>query len=163
MKKLALSGKLGMGKFALVDDSDYDTLNRWRWQVHPWDGYVFRTKRIKRDGVWRSEGEFLHKRLCPSPFGMVTDHVNGDRLDNRRSNLRVATRGQNIQNAPVRRDNRLGYKGVVWRAKSRDYVAYINFQGRRICLKTYHSLEDAVAARRAAELKYYGEFAYGRA
>ncbi len=142
----------------LVDPEDKWLLERWSWQINR---YVVRSKWVKNsDGMWKHKSEYLHKVICPSPEGFITDHINGNRLDNRRSNLRVCTQKNNTWNAKPRKDNRLGTKGVVWREKSRDYVAYINVNKKRICLKTHKTLESAIRARKAAEAKYHGIYAY---
>lgn len=86
------------------------------------------------------------------------DHKNGNKLDNRRSNLRKCCRSENIINTGLRSDNTSGYTGVGWDRRSSKYRARINVKGKEVCLGMYAAIEDAVAARRAAELKYYGEF-----
>lgn len=146
MKKIPLT----QGKYALVDDEDYEYLSQWKWQYHP-KGYATRRGSIK-----------MHRIINQTPIGMVTDHINGDGLDNRKLNLRSCTQAQNTMNRRLGRNSKSGYKGVVWREKSKDFVVYINANGKRIWLKTYHALEDAVKAREEAEIKYHGEFARAR-
>lgn len=142
----------------LVDPEDKWLLSRWSWSVNR---YVVRSMWVKKpNGGWRHTSQYLHKVICPAPKGFVTDHINGDRLDNRKENLRVCTQKNNTWNARPRKDNKLGVKGVVWREKSKDYVAYINVDKKRISLKTHKTLESAVAARKAAEAKYHGTYAY---
>lgn len=151
---------LTQGRQVIVDDEDFDFLSRWKWQYNRKTGYTTRGNWVKNEsGKWVQPKLYLHKEIL-SKKGYLTDHINGNKLDCRKDNLRIATRAQNNHNARTRKDNKLGYKGVVWREKSRDFVAYINVNGKRICLKTYHNLEDAVKARKEAEVKYHGEFAY---
>lgn len=152
MKKIPLT----RGKYAIVDDEDYVYLSQFSW--HDGGRYAIRHT-SRKDGhrpVW------MHREIIGVSKGKHVDHINGDCYDNRRTNLRLATSSQNNQNAKIRKDNTTGYKGVCYRAKSRDYVAYININGKRIHLKTYRNLEDAIVARKTAELKYHGAFAYQR-
>jgi hypothetical protein len=88
-----------------------------------------------------------------------TDHINGDKSDNRLSNLRPATRSQNCINKPETKRNTSGVCGVG-RFKDK-WRAYIHVDGRYISLGHYESKDQAVSARRDAERQYYGEF--GRA
>lgn len=89
------------------------------------------------------------------------DHQNLDRGDDRFRNLRLATRGQNVCNCGVRKDNKLGVKGVSVRASNRfkKYVAQIQINRQKIGLGSYYTLEEAQAAYVAAARKHFGEFA----
>jgi hypothetical protein len=86
------------------------------------------------------------------------DHINGNRDDNRFSNLRLASRTQNNANSQVRRDNTSGVKGVYWNRAGRCWQAQIGFQGRVLPLGSFATIEDARNARLAAEQRYFGEF-----
>jgi hypothetical protein len=88
------------------------------------------------------------------------DHVNGDRLDNRRSNLRVATPGQNAMNHRLRSDNKSGYKGVWFDAKLGKYTAFIRSGGRRKHIGVYVNAEGAALAYNEAAIRHHGEFAH---
>lgn len=87
------------------------------------------------------------------------DHINGDRLDNRICNLRLATWSENAMNAPKRRNNTSGYKGVFWDAKREKWMALIGIDGRYRNLGRYDTKEEAFAAYCAGCKKYHGEFA----
>lgn len=156
MKRIQIT----QGKEVLVDNNDFEYLSRWSWQYNIRTGYVTRSQWVRdSEGKWtKHKTVYMHKEVL-SRKGFITDHINRDKLDCRRTNLRIATQAQNTHNAKTRKDNKAGYKGVVWRPKSRDYVAYINVNNKRIWLKTHHILEDAIAARKLAETKYHGEFA----
>ena len=154
--------RLSNGQMTKVDDEDFDYLNQWKWQCSK-RGYAMRSIWVKKeDGNYRHTTLYLHKVLLIAPRGYLVDHANRRPLDNRKSNLRLATREQNTQNAKIRIDNTTGYKGVCWREKSRDFVAYINVNGKRVHLKTYKRVEDAISARKEAEIKYHGQFALSR-
>ena len=132
--------------FALVDTADFDELNKYRWgyrrQPNKNTGYAVRT-------VFR-----MHRLLCD---GDVVDHVNGCGLDNRRSNLRPASRAQNQWNAGRTKTNTSGWKGVSrhkcsWRAQ-------INVNGKRVRLGSFPTPEEAHAAYCEAAKRLHGEFA----
>lgn len=93
------------------------------------------------------------------PIDIDIDHENRNRSDNAWLNLRLATRTQNNMNAGLRIDNKSGCKGVSWRAEIGKWHARIKVQRRVILLGNFSSLDDAVAARRAAERQYFGDFA----
>ena len=86
------------------------------------------------------------------------DHRNRIRSDNRWSNLRLATRPQNNMNSLPRSDNTSGCKGVSFRKDTRKWHARIKAEGKVILLGNFIDKADAIAARRAAERKYFGEF-----
>ncbi len=87
------------------------------------------------------------------------DHINGDGLDNRRCNLRPATRSQNGINRDRQTNNTSGYKGIHWFGRTRKWMAYIGLNGKNVHLGYFSNLADAVAAREKAESELHGEFA----
>jgi|GEM_PF-1927513 len=96
------------------------------------------------------------------PKGFVIDHINGNKLDNRRSNLRICTHRQNMQNQQVQSRSSTGYKGV-WldkRARTKPYQAMIKHIGERFYLGTYKTPEDAAKAYDKAAKELWGEYAY---
>ena len=90
--------------------------------------------------------------------GQIIDHINGNRLDNRMANLRVVNRQQNAFNTGMRSDNTSGHIGVSWSKAKSKWVAQIQINGKSIYLGRYSLIEDAIAAREAAEVKYFGEY-----
>ena len=102
---------------------------------------------------------FFHKYAFPDcPNGMVCDHIDGNRLNNTRQNIRFVTSVQNCKNHKVSKSNTSGYTGVSWQKMRKSWVAYINFEGKRIHLGCFLNLQDAIAARKQAEIKYFGEY-----
>lgn len=149
------------GMQTLVDADLFEELNQYRWGYLSAGGYVVRPIRKpsgKRGTV------FMHKVILPSPKGMVTDHINGDPLDNRRENLRVATRGGNVRNSRHRVNAVSNYKGVCYvRARGKIYYR-ASCWGAGVPQNKKHlghfPTEEAAARaydRRAWEL--FGEFA----
>jgi hypothetical protein len=88
------------------------------------------------------------------------DHVNGVKADNRIENLREATKSQNGANTGKPRTNTSGHKGVCWNKNAKKWQANIRVNNAQTYLGLFTNIDDAVAARQAAELKYQGDFAY---
>ena len=82
------------------------------------------------------------------------DHINGNRVDNRWCNLRLVTRLENQRNHGIRGDNRVGRTGVYWYPPLSKYQAQITVEGRRVHLGYHLTIDDAIAARVAAERQY---------
>ena len=89
------------------------------------------------------------------PDGLI-DHINGDRLDNRIANLRVADDTLNARNCLKSKNNTSGHVGVVWRKDAKKWVAQITVSYKNVYLGLFDSLDDAVAARKKAEAQYFG-------
>lgn len=85
------------------------------------------------------------------PDEMEVDHVNGDRADNRIENLRLVTPAENSKNKRLQKINTSGCSGVMWATSRERWEASISDSGKHIHLGSYHTKEEAVAARRAAE------------
>ena len=88
MKKI----KLSKGKYALVDDKDYDQLSKVSWHFND----LYATRGLVSDGKLKTI--YLHRFIANTPKGMETDHINQNKLDNRRENLRICTSSQNRTN-----------------------------------------------------------------
>ena len=121
------------------------------------DGYVC----IKVDGrLWRAHRlAWLFVTGEVPAKGMEIDHVNGSRSDNRWVNLRLASKAQNMWNAKRPAANVSGTKGVSWVADRKQWLARIKAHGRVIHLGQFSSKDEAIAARKAGEAKYHGQFA----
>ena len=93
---------------------------------------------------------------------MVIDHKNGNGLDNRKSNLRYCRQRFNIINRKIGKHNKSGHKGVSFNKLSNCWESYININNKRIHLGNHKNKEDAIKTRIAGEIKYHGEFRYGK-
>lgn len=102
---------------------------------------------------------YMHRLLMAAPSGIEVDHVNGDGLDNRRANLRLATRQENAANARMMRNNTSGYCGVSWAKGSRKWAAYIRVHCRKVHLGLFETPIQAAAAYNEAARRYRGDFA----
>lgn len=145
---------------AIVDDGDYEWAIQYAWHAHRkckksrFGQNEFYAARSVRNGVL-----LMHRELMRTPTGMKTDHKNHDGLDNRRSNLRIASSSQNGSHTRPRA-NSTGYRGVYRTPKDhRPFVAQITVN-RKLVHLGYHdtALAGALAYDAAAE-KYHGEFA----
>lgn len=92
------------------------------------------------------------------PVGMLVDHINMDRLDNRRSNLRICTNQQNRWNTKIQSNNTTGIKGVYFSKQRRKFVAQIKFNGKFKNLGGFPSAAEAAEAYRIAAIDQRGEF-----
>lgn len=148
---------LTQGKFAMVDDEDFEELSQVRWYAAR-DGktfYAFRKVRIDaRTGAQRQRTVSMHKALTGLP---VTDHRDGNGLNNQRANLRDG-RMFNNRNRPLRRDSLTGLKGVHRDKQSGRWIAKIEPAGGRRYLGRFTSKEDAARAYDAAARELYGEY-----
>ena len=150
---------LTQGHFAIVDPQDYQRLNKYKWRLCRTRGknalYAERSMRLPGGKYSRL---LMHRQLIKPPEGYVIDHINGCGLDNRRTNLRLATAAQNAWNSK-KRNPRSGYKGVWFAGDKGLWRAAIVCHGRRIHLGYFTDKIDAARAYDAAARKYYGEFA----
>jgi len=143
---------LSQGYVTIIDAADYDELSQFKWYYNASAG-GYAARNIKLDNGKKSI-ELLHRRLNDTPVGFDTDHKNTDRLDNRRSNLRTATRQQNERNRSSMNANTSGCRGVSFDKSRGKWAAYIKFNYRKIHLGRYDTFEEAVAARQRGEATY---------
>lgn len=101
----------------------------------------------------------MHRQITGALRGQEIDHVNGQKLDNRRENLRIATRGQNSANAGPRRNNKTGFRGVFQGRDRKTWYARINVNRTSIYLGTYDDPILAALAYDNAAKKHFGEYA----
>jgi hypothetical protein len=143
--------------FCQVDDEDFDRLSRHSWCIHRGGGYrqrIYVQANIKIEGQWKRV--LMHRFIMGLTAGQKCDHRDNNGLNNQKSNLRVATDGQNQHNQTVRKGR---FKGVSWHRKAKKWVVQIAVNGQRLYLGLF---EDEVEAARAYDLKakeLHGDFA----
>jgi len=101
---------------------------------------------------------YLHREIMGADLSVVVDHINGDKLDNRRKNLRICTQQENCLNTRLRSNNTSGVKGVYWCNKRLKWSAQISIGKKTISLGRHDSFESAVRARLKKEKELFGKF-----
>lgn len=101
----------------------------------------------------------MHRVILNPPKGLDVDHVNGDKFDNRRSNLRLATRSENCANKKIRSDNKTGFKGVFWISTKNRFVVEVEKQGVKKYVGAFKCKYDAATAYNFAAFEIFGVFA----
>lgn len=139
------------GEIALVDDEDYERINAHKWHVS--SGYAVRRIAPLAPTIR------MHREVLSAPENMQVDHINRNRLDNRRSNLRIATKAENLRNKVIYQNNKSGYRGVCWKTRDKKWAAQININQKRKHLGFFSSAEEAARAYDKAAKEFYGEFA----
>lgn len=148
-KEIPLTGKRGRGKFAIVDDCDFERVAPYLWHIDT-EGYA-------RTHINRQVAK-LHRYIMNALPGQIVDHANGNVLDNRRCNLRFATKGQNKMNANCHKNSIVGVKGVSQRETGK-YQARIQSGGKQVHIGCFFTLRAAAQAYNDAAIKAFGEYA----
>lgn len=130
----------------LIDLDSIDLVKDYKWYADN-ENYVVNPKVGK-----------LHRFLMNAPKGVVIDHKNRNPLDNRLDNLRPCTVQQNSMNRSIQRNNTSGVTGVYWSNTYNKWIATIKINGKRKHLGYFKEKEDAIEARRQAEIIYFGEY-----
>jgi hypothetical protein len=150
---------LTQGKYAIVDPEDFERLNKHKWHAVK-SGSTFYAIRCvgpaKRTTYIRMHREILHP-----PDHLVVDHINHNGLDNRKANIRPATRAQNNFNRLIAKGKNSSskYKGVSWKKDRKKWRARIHVNGRYKFLGYFKEEKQAAKAYDEAAKKYHGEFA----
>lgn len=137
------------------DKEDFELVKQYCWDIDSSNGYVKTIDNINNTGKL-----YLHRLImgCKKNDGITIDHINRNRVDCRKNNLRIVTRCQNNMNMAIRCDNTSGRKGVHYNKLKNKWEAKISVNKKKIWLGSYEEFEDAVRAREEAEEKYFGEY-----
>lgn len=144
--------QLTQGKVTQVDDEDYEYLNQWKWLAHYAHGHNYADR-----GQWNKvkanmDAIKMHRVIMETPPYLDVDHIDGDGLNNQRSNLRNCTRSVNMQNQKARSPS--GYKGVYY---DKGYIrSMIAKNGKLIHLGYFKTEEEAARAYDQKALELYG-------
>ena len=137
----------------VVDPADEARVTPWTWSLHS-DGYAFR----RTQSSARRSIVYLHRYLLEPAATQLVDHINGDRLDNTRNNLRLATPSQNCANS-ANRPRRSGFRGVYPHKPTGRWLAQISIDGRVRHLGIFDTAEEAAVAYDHAARDQWGAFA----
>lgn len=140
--------------FAKVDDADYKWLNGFTWYYFPYKRTSYAKTFI--NGICISMQNLI---LKPPTDDLNADHVDGDGLNNQRSNLRLATLQQQRQNKSKHLGATSKYKGVSYSEERDKWVAQICIDGKQVCLGRFNSEQTAARVWNTAAKKHFGEFA----
>lgn len=147
---------LTQGKFAIVDDENYDWLSRYKWHAVKNYNNCYAARKIYKDGKWITIS--MHREILNPPADMETDHVGHDGLNNRISNLRIATRAENQHNRRSQ-GHSSKFKGITWLKNNKKWVSRISFNCGNIYLGCFNSETDAAKAYNEMAKKLFGEYA----
>lgn len=145
-KKLPLT----KARYALVDEEDFEILSTYKWSVSGTPDRPYAHNHVLG---------LLHRAIVAPPGDMEVDHINGNTLDNRRSNLRVCTSSQNKANSRIRSDNTSGFRGVSSYKRGRSWTSGIGFKGKWIFIGRFSDPMDAARAYDIKAREIFGEFA----
>lgn len=149
---------LSQGKSAIIDAEDFNYLNQWKWRYN--NGYAVRGVYLgKIDGKRKDKTIYMHRLVNNTPKSLITDHINMDRLDNRKANLRNCTRIQNNRNTKSK-GGTSKYKGVCWLKRDKKWIATITVDLKSIFLGLYKDEIEAALVYNEAATRYHKEFAY---
>lgn len=150
--------QLTQGKIAFVDDEDFENLSQFKWCA-----FRRRDTFYAMRGMWLGGGKqktiLMHRVLLGLKSNQKVDHEDGNGLNNQRYNLRVATTSQNGMNRGKQRNNKSGFKGVTYFARTGKWVAHIRVDRKSQNLGYFFTPEEAHAAYCAAALELHGDFA----
>ena len=149
---------LTQGKVALVDADDYERLAQFNWYAVK-HRHGFKAARSAWLGDKKRKMVLMHRAIMNASDDQQIDHIDRDPLNNRRMNLRVATRAENARNTNSRHGSTSTYLGVSWTARDRKWVARIQVQGSCLHLGYFADEMEAALAYDAAARLHFGEFA----
>lgn len=162
MRRIDVSTSRLPNTFAMVDDEDFDSLSKYKWRAKEncRTFYADRpTKPSKKQGKVRKQSKVqMHRSILSAPRGMEVDHIDGDGLNNQKSNLRLCTKSQNQHNRRPQ-CNKSGFKGVVWHKRNKRWQSQLMLEGRYVYLGTYFCLIKAAKAYDEGANKHFGKFA----
>ena len=140
---------LGDGFYAYVDAADYEWLSQYHWHLQ--NGYAARREKTRVI--------LMHREIMQPPTGMVVDHIDGNKANNCRFNLRTCTPAENRRNNRKRNDARSKFKGVSYHERMRKWRARCWCKGRDPFLDYFDTDVEAARAYDRVAVEYFGEFA----
>lgn len=137
-------------RFLIVDDSDKELVSAWKWRAV--------NKGRRTYAVSTSDYKIAHRIILDAPRGLEVDHRNGDGLDCRRQNIRLATKKENQHNRTSTAGSTSQYLGVSWDSERQRWAVQISIDGRSRRIGRYLNEEDAARAWDFAAKEIYGDW-----
>ena len=154
MKKIPLT----QGKFALIDDEDFELLSQHKWFAAKLGKTFYAARKIYCKP--KQTTRYMHRQILRPEKQKEVDHINHDGLDNRRCNLRVCTRSQNLQNQRFSRGGSSKYRGIYYSRKKNKWRAQIGIKAhKKTYLGYFDDEKEAAKAYDVAAKELFGEFA----
>lgn len=142
--------KLNNGQETIVDNEDFERVNNFSWYFTS-HGYAMHKDKKYTD--------YLHRAILNAPKNKYIDHINGNKLDNRKENLRLCSFSQNLMNTRKRKNVSCEFKGVSWGKERSKWTAMIQINNKRIFLGRFTDKIEAAKSYDIAARKLFGEFA----
>ena len=150
---------LTQGQAAIVDASDYEHLSKHKWYAQRTVlGTFYAVRQLARNNGKQPVAR-MHRVIIDAPEEMHVDHINHNTLDNRRSNLRLCTNGENKKNSRSAKGSTSKYLGVGWDRHANKWEALIRVNGKQSRIGRFSCEVEAAKAYDAAARKHHGEFA----
>ncbi|MCK5604153.1 HNH endonuclease [Candidatus Pacearchaeota archaeon] len=147
--------KLKTGEVVFIDKKDYAVISQYSWYRHPVGSH-----HLLYAAAWvNNKNTLMHRFLLNLNKNEMTDHINGNGLDNRRSNLRKCTHQENMFNKKKYKNNKCGYKGVYWSPHHSKWRVTLYKYKKRFYIGYYRDLIEAAKAYNEAAIEHHGEFA----
>lgn len=150
--------QLTLGLVTMVDDEDFEWLNKWKWGAHKSGNVFYVSRACYQSG--KAKTIKMHRLILGlNDSKTYCDHIDGNGLNNQRFNLRACTSSQNQMNRGAQKNNELGIKGIRLRKDNNKYQARIKLGGIDYYLGNFNTIEEAIIARKLADEVYHKEFA----
>lgn len=149
---------LTKGKFTIVDNEMYEELSKYKWYC-TYYGYAARKSTKQEEENGHPYIVLMHRQILKIAKRYDVDHINGDRLDNRKENLRQCTRAENVRNRKKQKDSSSKYQGVYWEKKRKKWRAGICYNYKVMRLGDFDNEIEAARAYNDKAKMLHGEFA----
>lgn len=154
--ELNIIGSIHGDKTVFIDNDDIEKIKEYNWTINKYS----KCKKVYYYAVAKG-GILLHRYIMNANNGRKTtvDHINNNTLDNRKFNLQICTHEENLRKQKACINNEIGVKGVIWYPyrNINKWMAHIGVNHKRITLGYFNTIEEAIRARKLAEIKYFGE------
>lgn len=154
MKKITLT----QNQVALVDNSDFEELNKYKWFANKLGNTFYAVRTSKKDSEGKTKTILMHRVIMSNPEGFDVDHIDSNGLNNQKKNLRVCTHSENTRNRGVQKNSTSKLKGVTWNKTGKKWQSQIKVEGKYIYLGIFEDKIEAYEAYCKACVKYHGDY-----